>query len=145
MKTRCSTCNKEIGSDQVSDGNGPILSVGDIAAKCADLRTRKKEYLVAFLLDARHRVMQREVISIGTLTASLAHPREIFSPAVLYSAAAIVLAHNHPSGECSPSDEDSSLTKRIANAGRILGIELLDHIIVSSNGCYSFKSAGGLS
>jgi len=110
----------------------------------AELKDKPKEYLLAFFLNARHRLIAHEIISIGTLTASLAHPREIFAPAIGKAAAAVILVHNHPSGEPAPSDEDVRLTKRIAQAGQIMGIELLDHVIVAANGCYSFKTAGQL-
>ena len=89
-------------------------------------------------------ILCKEVISIGTLTASLAHPREIFAPAIGKAAAGVILVHNHPSGDPSPSDEDVRLTKRISQAGHIMGIDLLDHLIVAANGVYSFKTAGAL-
>jgi DNA repair protein RadC len=89
-------------------------------------------------------MIAKEVISIGTLTASLAHPREVFAPAIGKAAAGVILVHNHPSGDPSPSDEDVRLTKRIAQAGQIMGIELLDHLIVAQSGSYSFKQSGGV-
>jgi len=123
----------------------PVLqSVGDVAAQAIDIRDKKKEYLLAFFVNARHQLIAKETISIGTLTASLAHPREIFAPAIGQAAAGVILVHNHPSGNPSPSDEDIRLTKRIAQAGQIMGIELLDHLIVAESGCYSFKTAGQL-
>jgi DNA repair protein RadC len=123
----------------------PVLrTVGDVTAQALEIRDKKKEYLLAFFLNARHQLIAKEIISIGTLTASLAHPREIFAPAIGKSAASVILVHNHPSGDPSPSDEDVRLTQRIAQAGRILGIELLDHLIVAEKGSYSFKTAGGL-
>ncbi|MFA5975269.1 MAG: DNA repair protein RadC [Elusimicrobiota bacterium] len=123
----------------------PLLrSVNDVAAQAIEIRNLKKEHLLAFFLNARHQMIGKEVISIGTLTASLAHPREIFAPAIGKAAAGVILVHNHPSGDPSPSDEDIRLTKRIAQAGQIMGIELLDHLIVSESGCYSFKTSGGL-
>lgn len=148
-KIQCSTCSRRIwGEDatlgEIHEGPAPISTVGDIAAMCKSIKTKKREYFIAFLLDARHKLISREVISIGTLTASLAHPREIFNPAVRKSAAAIILAHNHPSGDPSPSEEDCRLTKRIAECARFMGIELLDHVIVGSQGCYSFKTSGAL-
>jgi DNA repair protein RadC len=148
---RCETCNTKLQAESIGDALPQeqndakvIQSVGDIAERCASIRTKKKEYLMAFFLNARHQLIAEEIISIGTLTASLAHPREIFSPAIGKAAAGVILAHNHPSGDCSPSGEDIRLTKRIQQAGHILGIDLLDHLIVSENGCYSFKTAGAL-
>ena len=130
---------------QAAETGLPVLqSVGDVAAQAIDIRDKKKEYLLAFFLNARHQLIAKETISIGTLTASLAHPREIFSPAIGKAAAGVILVHNHPSGNPSPSDEDIRLTRRISQAGQIMGIELLDHLIIAENGCYSFKTAGQL-
>jgi DNA repair protein RadC len=131
---------------QADAGNPVLQSVNDVAAQAIEIRDKKKEYLLAFFLNARHQLIAREVISIGTLTASLAHPREIFAPAIGQAAAGVVLVHNHPSGDPSPSDEDIRLTKRIAQAGQIMGIELLDHLILAQSGTFSFKTQhqGGL-
>ena len=127
------------------DTGRPVLkSVEDVAAQAIEIRDKKKEYLLAFFLNARHQLIAKEIISIGTLTASLAHPREIFAPAIGRAAAGVVLLHNHPSGDPSPSDEDVRLTKRIAQAGQIMGIELLDHLILAESGNYSFKASGVL-
>jgi DNA repair protein RadC len=129
-------------SDKSGDEAIPVLrSVSDVVAQAMELRDKKKEHLLAFFLNARHQLIAKEVISIGTLTASLAHPREIFLPAIGKSAAGLILVHNHPSGDPTPSDEDNRLTKRVAQAGVILGIELLDHVIVAEKGCYSYKTA----
>ena len=121
-----------------------INTMQDVLTQVADIRDKKKEYLLAFFLNARHQLIIRETISIGTLTASLAHPREIFAPAIGKAAAGIILVHNHPSGDPSPSEEDVRLTQRIRQAGHILGIDLLDHLIVAEQGCYSFKTSGSL-
>ena len=129
---------------QPDAGRPVIQSVSDVAAQAMEIRDKKKEYLLAFFLNARHQLIAKEIISIGTLTASLAHPREIFAPAIGQAAAGVVLVHNHPSGDPSPSDEDVRLTKRIAQAGQIMGIELLDHLILASSGNYSFKTSGAL-
>ena len=134
-------------SDKTLDPGIPTLrSVSDVAAQAVDIRDKKKEYLLAFFLNARHQLIAKEVISVGTLTASLAHPREIFAPAIGKAAAGVILAHNHPSGDPQPSDEDVRLTKRIRQAGEVMGIELLDHLIIAASGCYSFKTSsnGGL-
>jgi DNA repair protein RadC len=128
-----------------SGSNLPIIqSMNDIVAQAVELRDKKREHLMAFFLNARHQMIARDVISIGTLTASLAHPREIFTPAIGKAAASVILVHNHPSGDPSPSEEDVRLTKRITQAGHIMGIDLLDHLIIAENGCYSFKNAGTL-
>ncbi len=96
----------------------------------------------AILLDARHRVRRCVLLSRGTLTASLVHPREVFAPALRESAAALVVVHNHPSGDPSPSDEDRALTKRLIEAGELLGIPILDHVIVADGGFVSLREAG---
>lgn len=112
----------------------------DVVRLVRSIRRARKEHFVALFLNARHQVIKQETISIGTLNASLVHPREVFQPAVGESAAAVILAHNHPSGDPSASEEDVQLTGRLVQAGRIMGIEVLDHIIVSAHSWLSMKS-----
>jgi len=95
-----------------------------------ELRGLERERFLVLLLDGKHRLKRREVVSEGTLTTSLVHPREVFRPAVRESAAAVVVVHNHPSGDPEPSLEDVEVTRRLIEAGRLLGIPLLDHVIV---------------
>ncbi|MEX1002655.1 MAG: DNA repair protein RadC [Crocinitomicaceae bacterium] len=111
--------------------NAEMLSARDVWNLCTDFRSSKKEHTVAFYLDTQQRLIERRIISVGTLDTSLLHPREVFEPALQLSAAGVVLAHNHPSGNLEPSDEDVAITKRVADAGDLLGITLIDHIIVS--------------
>ncbi|RKY39838.1 MAG: DNA repair protein RadC [Candidatus Omnitrophota bacterium] len=99
----------------------------------------EKEYFVIFYLDSRNQEIKREIISIGSLNANLVHPREVFEPAVRDLAAQIILAHNHPSGDPEPSEDDLTITKRLVEAGKIMGIEVVEHIIVVRNGFLSFK------
>jgi len=106
-----------------------------------DIRTKTKEHFVALYLNARNQLIHREIISIGTLNSSLVHPREVFAPALEYKAASIILAHNHPSGDLTPSEEDIAITKRLISAGDLLGISLLDHLIVSADNFISFKES----
>jgi DNA repair protein RadC len=94
------------------------------------------------LLDAKHRKLRDVQISEGSLTASIVHPREVFAPAVRDSAAAVILAHNHPSGDPLPSAEDVELTRRLRQAGEIIGIRVLDHVIVGAEAHFSFADAG---
>lgn len=106
------------------------------------VRDLEVERFHVFCLDARHRLRRAQVVSIGTLTASLVHPREVFRVAVREAAAAILLAHNHPSGDPTPSAEDAAVTTRLSDVGRIVGIRVLDHVIVAAGGYYSFREAG---
>lgn len=116
-----------------------LLSPKDVWNELKDLRDHKKEHFVIFFLDSRNQEIKREVISVGSLSASLVHPREVFEPAVRHLAAQVIVAHNHPSGDPKPSVADSEITKRLVSAGKIMGIELLDHIIVTMNDHFSFK------
>jgi DNA repair protein RadC len=106
----------------------------------SELRKEQREVFLIVLLNARHEITARETISIGSLNASIVHPREVFKPAVLASAASVVLVHNHPSGDPEPSEEDLSITKRLIEVGELLGIGVLDHVIVASRGAVSFRS-----
>jgi len=104
----------------------------------------KKEHFLAYLLDARNALIAEETISVGTLTMAVVHPREVFEPAIRHSAAGIVLVHNHPSGDPTPGDEDRRLTERLVQAGKLMGIEILDHVIVTHNGYTSLRELGWL-
>ncbi|NOT32990.1 MAG: hypothetical protein HOP12_02345 [Candidatus Eisenbacteria bacterium] len=125
--------------------NKPVVSIrgpDDVVAIPAirRLRKAKREHFVALLLNARHEVESLETISIGSLNASIVHPREVFLPAVKASAASLVLVHNHPSGDPEPSEEDLSITKRLVEGGELLGIGVLDHVIIASRGVVSFRA-----
>ena len=99
----------------------------------------KKEHFIALFLDSRNQEIKREIVSIGTLTSSLVHPREVFEAAVKNNAASVILVHNHPSNNPKPSEADIDITKRLVKAGKILGIEVLDHIIITTTAFWSFK------
>ena len=107
-----------------------------------DIREKDREHFVSLYLNARNQMIHKEVISIGSLSASIVHPREVFSVAIKHCAANIILGHNHPSGDPSPSKDDIELTRRLKNAGEILGIEILDHIVVCSDDFISLKEKG---
>jgi DNA repair protein RadC len=109
------------------------------------VKAGRKEHLLAFYLNARSQMVHHETVSIGTLSSSLVHPREVFAPALSCGAAALIVVHNHPSGDCSPSSEDKDATRRLSRAGELMGIPLLDHLIVSDAGFFSFKEHGLLS
>lgn len=104
-----------------------------------DFKTYKKEYFVVMSLDTRNNFIAHDIVSIGTLNASLVHPREVFDRAVYRNAAQIILFHNHPSGDPDPSDEDITITKRLISAGRIMGIDVIDHIVIGDECYMSFK------
>lgn len=108
----------------------------------ASIKDKAKEHFKLILLNPRNKIIGISTISIGTLNASLVHPREVFKDAITHSAASVVLAHNHPSGDPEPSDDDLTITKRLIEAGKILGIEVKDHIIIAKNGFLSFKEKG---
>lgn len=109
-----------------------------------EVATWDRERFLAVLLDARHRIIGLEEVAVGTLTAALVHPRELFKAAILANAHALVLIHNHPSGDPDPSSEDIALTKRLVDAGEIIGIKVIDHIVIGDR-CYSsFSELGKL-
>ncbi|MGE5391112.1 MAG: RadC family protein [Deltaproteobacteria bacterium] len=108
----------------------------------SQMRYLDREQFQEVLLNRKNGVISIETVSIGGLSSSLAHPREIFKPAIRKSAASIILAHNHPSGDPTPSQEDLELTRRIAEAGSLLGIDVLDHIIIGDACWISLKSTG---
>lgn len=106
------------------------------------LEGKDREHFVVILLSSKNAVIGVETVSVGTLNASIVHPREVFKPAVVNSAAAILLLHNHPSGIPTPSQEDIAITKRIKKAGEVLGIDVLDHVIVGKGTYQSLKELG---
>lgn len=116
-----------------------ILSPEEIWRELKDIRVRKKEHFIVFYLNVRNQIIEKEIVSFGTLNANLVHPREVFEPAIKNSAAQIIIAHNHPSGDAEPSEDDIEITKRLVESGKILGIEIIDHIIVTETGFLSFK------
>ena len=125
---------------EVNDTNLPVISdAKDAVAQLSDMRDLKKEHLMALYLNAKNQLVHKETISMGTLNANLVHPREVFEPALKYSAAQIIAAHNHPSGDPKPSEDDLEVTKRLTEAGKMMGIEIMDHVIVSKNSHFSFK------
>lgn len=128
-------------------GKTPALIRGpdDVVALLGrTLQREPREHFLVLLLNARHEAIARETISIGSLNASVVHPREVFRPAILASAASIVLVHNHPSGDPEPSDEDLAITKRLTEVGDLIGIGVLDHVILARRGVVSLRSRGQL-
>lgn len=123
-----------------SDNGLPrVSSVKDVLLQVSYLRTKNREHLMAIYLNARNELLFRKDIFLGTLNASLVHPREIFNEALKQNAVSIILVHNHPSGDSDPSEDDLQITKRLQEAGKIMGIEILDHIIIAKNKHFSFR------
>jgi len=123
----------------------PFRDAGDVATYLIrqGYADRDREAFVVLLLDVKHRVIAEEVVAIGILDGALIHPREVFKAAVAGSAAAIIIAHNHPSGDPKPSGQDAEVTERLRDAGKILGIPVVDHVIVGSTGAhFSFREGG---
>lgn len=119
--------------ERATTGPHPLLrSPGSVAATVAPrLRGLAQETFLALLLDGKHRLRRTYVVSTGTLTTSLVHPREVFGPALRIGAAAVVAVHNHPSGDPEPSGEDLQVTRRLVAVGRLVGIPLIDHVVVA--------------
>ena len=126
-------------------GYGTVRRVRDAAQVYEAFREEfsqlDREMFVALLLDGKNGVIGFNVVSVGSLTAALVHPREVFKPVILANAAAVILLHNHPSGSAEPSAEDRALTERLEQAGELLGIRVLDHIILG-DGHYRSKGEG---
>lgn len=115
----------------------------DVAAMMMDeLRFLKKEQFVCLFLDTKNHVIGKETLSIGTLNASLVHPREVFRAAIKAGCASIICIHNHPSGDPTPSPEDVRLTKRLVESGELVGIDVLDHLVIGDNQFISLKEQG---
>lgn len=128
----------ELSKRYLSESDQPVLdSAEKVVEELKDIRDKKQEYFVCLTLDGANRLIDKRTISIGTLTASLVHPREVFADAITDRAASIIIAHNHPSGNTKPSKADIEVTKRLKEAGELLGIKVLDHIIITKK---EFKS-----
>lgn len=125
----------------------PVIRTPDDAAAVVmeNFRHLDREHFGVLVLNTKHQVLAHDRVSVGTLNSSSVHPREVFKNAVRRNAAALVLVHNHPSGDPTPSRQDIELTRRLVEAGQIMGIEILDHIIVGDNKYTSFKAEGLLS
>ncbi|MCK4278421.1 MAG: DNA repair protein RadC [Desulfurellaceae bacterium] len=119
-----------------------IRQAEDIVKLAEELKNKKQEYFLTFTLDGANNLIQKRTVFIGTLNQSLVHPREVFADAITDRAAGIIFVHNHPSGNVEPSKEDISITKKLIEAGKIIGINVIDHIIVGKSEFYSFKERG---
>ena len=132
-----------VANDQISRNKKQRISSPKDAHQQVKLKIKDyaKEHFFVLSYDTRNRLLGIDIVSIGTLNSNLVHPRETFEAAIRRHAARIIIAHNHPSGDVSPSREDEQRTKQLINSGRILGIFVLDHIIVSIDNYFSFASA----
>lgn len=108
----------------------------------SNLKGHKKEHFLVIMLDTRSRLIKVSEVSVGSLDSSIVHPREVFREAISASAASVIFAHNHPSGDTTPSDDDIKLTKRLEQAGELMGIDVLDHIIIGGDSYQSMKRQG---
>lgn len=127
---------------QYLDRTTPLSSSTLVADMFSFLRHETKEHFVGLHLDSKNRLLCLEIVSTGSLNASIVHPREVYKSALLSSAAAIVFVHNHPSGDPAPSREDIELTSRLKQASDLLGIRLLDHVVIGSGRHFSFADSG---
>jgi len=125
-------------------GKKPVVKTPDevVSLVRGRLKGKKKEHFLALLLDTRNQLIKVSEISVGSLDTSIVHPREVFKEAISASAAAVIFAHNHPSGDPEASEDDIKLTKRLAEAGEIVGIDVLDHIIITDKEYLSLKGKG---
>ncbi|MBI4168492.1 MAG: DNA repair protein RadC [Acidobacteria bacterium] len=119
-----------------------VSSPAEAYALVRDLRKARKEHLVALYVDSQNRLIARETVSVGSLNTTRTHPREVLQPAIINSALAFILAHNHPSGSLDPSRDDVEFTRTMSRAGELMGISLYDHLIVSPRGFVSLKEKG---
>ena len=128
----------------VSEEGRPTIRTAADAAKLVmeELRYLDQEHLVALFLDTRNQLIRRKTLTMGTLSGSPAHPREVFREAMAYSAAHLILAHNHPSGDPTPSPDDIAISQRLVKVGELVGIAVLDHLIIGAGRFVSLKEAG---
>ena len=119
-----------------------VTSANDVYHALAEYSCKNQEHFLLITLDGASKIINKRVIFVGTLNQSLVHPREIFKPAISDNSAGIIIAHNHPSGTLEASRADIQITQRLKEVSKLIGIELLDHVIISKNGYYSFSDEG---
>ncbi len=129
----------ELSKRHLIKQNKKITNAQDIYHELQEYKAKKQEYFIVITLDGANHIIEKRVVFIGTLNHSLVHPREVFADALTDRAASIILAHNHPSGSLEPSTQDILITKRLNESAKLLGIDILDHIIISKNGYFSMK------
>ena len=119
-----------------------VSEAKDILPLLNDIIGKQQEYFICISVNGANEVIEKRIVTVGLLDKSQVHPREVFADVITDRAASIILAHNHPSGELKPSNSDLKIHEQLVEAGKILGIKILDHIIVSKKGYYSFQEAG---
>ena len=134
----------ELGRRYLLTEPAAIREAEDVLPFVQHIRDKKQEYFVCVSLNGAHEVIESRVVTVGLLDSSQVHPREVFADPLTDRAAAVIFAHNHPSGNLEPSPEDLALTERLSRAGNLLGIKVLDHLILSKRGYCSLKQKGGL-
>jgi DNA repair protein RadC len=133
----------ELAERWADDDRPAIASPRDVLLMLDGLRRARREQVVALLLDARHRPIRLETVAVGTINASRLQPRDVFGPALRGDAVAVIIGHNHPSGDPSPSRADRLVTAALRNAGALLGVPVLDHLIVARRAHHSFRETEG--
>jgi len=137
------SCQLVLRQQSVREACGPPLKCGhDVAELCSASRSLDKETFFVASLDQKNRVIDVHLVSLGTLTGAPVHPREVYRPALADGAAAVAFVHNHPSGSPEPSRDDREITARLLEAGKLLGIRVLDHVIVGRDSHFSFVEEG---
>ena len=119
-----------------------VVEPKDVLGAIGKYRGRTQEHFIVITLNGAHAIIKVRVVCKGLINRVLIHPREVFRVAIKDNAAAVILVHNHPSGDCMPSQEDIEVTNRLKSAGKIIGIEVLDHVIIAKFGYYSFSEEG---
>ena len=135
---------KELIAMETANPVEAITTPADLMPSLTQYAYEDQEHFIIIDLNGAHNVIELRVVSIGIANRCLVHPREIFKGAIINNATAVVLAHNHPSGSLNPSKEDDEITERIKKAGKIIGIEVLDHLIIGKKGYYSYLEEGKL-
>jgi len=122
-------------------GERPVRGPEDVNDRFRTYTTARKEHFLALHLNTRHVIVREELVSVGSLSASIVHPREVFRTAILESSASLILVHNHPSGDPTPSDDDIQITLRLAEVGDLVGIPVVDHVVLGDGAYYSFRES----
>jgi DNA repair protein RadC len=143
-RQRPATAYLPVSSPATTSTKRRLASSTDVWAEMAQVRSATQEHFVVYDLDVRHRIIATRIVHVGTLTGVETHPREVFRGAILNAAAAVILAHNHPSGDPTPSRQDLDLTRRLKEVGELCGIPVLDHVVVATEGFTSLAERGWL-